>query len=79
MLLVSIVVVALAASAGKTSVRGCDVQDEISQNADDVWTRACRVIADLSRYVIHTHFRGVMIPFLHQGQLSTLHQTAMYA
>lgn len=25
-------------------------QDEISRKVDDVWSRACRVIADLSRY-----------------------------
>ena len=32
---------------------GAMVQDVISRKVDDVWTRACRVIADLSRYVTH--------------------------
>ncbi len=29
------------------------MQDEISQKTDDVWSKACRVIADLSKYVTH--------------------------
>ena len=30
------------------------MQDDVSRKVDDVWTRACRVIADLSRYAVQT-------------------------
>lgn len=43
----------LVIAPGSPHADGAMAQDEVSQKTDDVWSKACRVIADLSRHVTY--------------------------